>query len=125
MSEAEYRKIFGRDYVDQRKIQTVKLAYAKPSVISVALGQLKSDVGKIVVDEGAKCALLNKKSLLSVGVTGIIGDFLSHDTVSVIDNKKCEFARGKSGLSSKQLEKVMGRRFDKEVIHRDDIVILQ
>jgi glutamate 5-kinase len=81
--------------------------------------------GKIVVDEGAKCALLNKKSLLSVGVIGIIGDFLSHDTVSVVDNKKCEFARGKSGLSSKQLEKVMGSRFDKEVIHRDDIVILQ
>ncbi|MHB8155540.1 MAG: secretin N-terminal domain-containing protein [Candidatus Omnitrophota bacterium] len=58
MSEAEYKKVFGRDYVDQRKIQTVKLAYAKPSVIFAALGQLKSDVGKIVVDESSGTIIL-------------------------------------------------------------------
>ncbi|PIP19215.1 MAG: hypothetical protein COX41_04105, partial [Candidatus Omnitrophica bacterium CG23_combo_of_CG06-09_8_20_14_all_41_10] len=58
MSEAEYRKTFGRDYVDQRKIQTVKLAYAKPAVIFAALAQLKSDVGKIVVDEASGTIIL-------------------------------------------------------------------
>ncbi|MDP3042630.1 MAG: secretin N-terminal domain-containing protein [Candidatus Omnitrophota bacterium] len=58
MSEAEYRKIFGRGYVDPRKIQTVKLTYAKPSVIFTALGQLKSDVGKIVVDESTGTIIL-------------------------------------------------------------------
>jgi len=58
MSEAEYRKIYGRDYVDHRKIQTVKLNYAKPSVIFTALGQLKSDVGKIVVDEASGTIIL-------------------------------------------------------------------
>lgn len=51
MTDAEYKKQFGKDYVDQRKIETVKLSYAKPSVVFNALGQLKSDVGKIVVDE--------------------------------------------------------------------------
>jgi glutamate 5-kinase len=80
--------------------------------------------GKIMVDEGAKNALINKKSLLSVGVVGVAGDFSSGDTVSVVDGKSSEFARGKVGLSSKQLEKVKGSRFDKEVIHRDNIVIL-
>ncbi len=58
MSEAEYRRIFGRGYVDPRKIQTVKLTYAKPSVIFTALGQLKSDVGKIVVDESSGTIIL-------------------------------------------------------------------
>lgn len=58
MSEAEYRKNFGRDYVDQRKIQTVKLVYAKPSIIFNALSQLKSDVGKIVVDEATGTIIL-------------------------------------------------------------------
>jgi len=58
MSGAEYRKIFGQDYIDQRKIQTVKLVYAKPSVILAALGQLKSDVGKIVVDEASGTIIL-------------------------------------------------------------------
>ena len=51
MTEAEYRKMYGEDYIDPRKIEMVKIAYAKPSVIFTALGQLKSDIGKIVVDE--------------------------------------------------------------------------
>jgi glutamate 5-kinase len=44
--------------------------------------------------------------------------------VSVVDKQDCEFARGKVGIPSRQLEKVKGMRFDKEVIHRDNIVIL-
>ncbi len=58
MSEAEYKKMYGRDYIDQRKIETVKLSYAKPSIIFNALGQLKSDVGKIVVDEASGTVIL-------------------------------------------------------------------
>ncbi len=80
--------------------------------------------GKVVVDEGAKKALLNKKSLLSVGVVDLEGNFETSDVVSVIDKQNNEFARGKAGLSSKQLDKVKGSRYDKEVIHRDNIVIL-
>lgn len=58
MTAAEYKKIYGRDYIDQRKIETVKLSYSKPSVIFNALGQLKSDVGKIVIDETSGTAIL-------------------------------------------------------------------
>ena len=80
--------------------------------------------GKIIVDDGARQALLNNKSLLSVGVTNVAGDFASGDTVSVLDSQRNEFARGKVGICAKELEKTKGRRSDKEVIHRDDIVIL-
>jgi type II secretory pathway component GspD/PulD (secretin) len=58
MSEAEFKKIFGRDYIDNRKVETVKLAYAKPSVVFNALGQLKSDLGKLVVDESSGTVIL-------------------------------------------------------------------
>jgi len=58
MTEAEYKKMYGKDYSDLRKIETVKLAYAKPSIIFNALGQLKSDVGKIVVDETSGTLIL-------------------------------------------------------------------
>lgn len=80
--------------------------------------------GRITVDDGAKQALINKKSLLSVGVIDTNGAFESGDIVSVVDKKNLEFARGKVGLSSKQLDKIKGSRYDKEVIHRDNIVIL-
>lgn len=78
----------------------------------------------IGVDEGARIALLNKKSLLSVGVTSLEGTFESGDVVSIVDKHSQEFARGRAGVSSKQLEKVKGARYDKEIVHRDNIAIL-
>jgi glutamate 5-kinase len=80
--------------------------------------------GKITVDKGAKDALIDKKSLLCVGVIATEGIFESGDIVSVQDTQGYEFARGKVRLSSKQLDKVKGSHYDKEVIHRDNIVIL-
>ncbi len=80
--------------------------------------------GKIIVDEGAKKALLDNKSLLAVGVIGIQSDFESGAVVSVADKCGCEFARGKVNLSSKNLDAEKGRHFPKEIIHRDNIVIL-
>ncbi|OGX19322.1 MAG: glutamate 5-kinase [Omnitrophica WOR_2 bacterium RBG_13_44_8b] len=80
--------------------------------------------GNIIVDDGAKQALLNKKSLLSVGITGCFGDFETGDIVSLKDKSDDEFARGKISLGNKELDKVKGKRYHKEIIHRDNIVIL-
>ena len=80
--------------------------------------------GKITVDNGAKAALLNKKSLLSVGVVSLQGAFEDGDVALIIDKEGAEFARGRVSLSSKQLEKVKGSRSDKEVVHRNDMVIV-
>lgn len=80
--------------------------------------------GKLTVDEGAKNALLNKKSLLSVGIIAIEGTFEGGDIVSIIDRQNCEFARGKINFSNRQLDKVKGKRSDKEAIHCDNMVIL-
>ena len=81
--------------------------------------------GVVAVDEGAKSALCKRKSLLSVGVVSLQGSFEPGEVVSIVDEDRCEFARGKAGISSKQLDKVKGIRFDKEVIHCDNIVIIE
>jgi glutamate 5-kinase len=80
--------------------------------------------GRIIVDEGARKALINKKSLLSVGITACESDFSAGDIVSLVDKGDREFARGQVKLSSKELDKVKGKRYDKEIVHRDNIVIL-
>lgn len=80
--------------------------------------------GKITVDEGARAALMSKKSLLSVGVISSEGAFNCGDIVSVRDKHGSEFARGKARVSGRELDKVKGKRFEREIIHRDDIVIL-
>lgn len=80
--------------------------------------------GKIIVDEGAKSALRNKKSLLAVGVLSIEGVFENGDIVSVMNGSGLELARGIVGFSNRHLDKIKGARYGKEVIHRDNIVIL-
>lgn len=80
--------------------------------------------GRIIIDEGAKQALLNKKSLLCVGVTDLEGHFESGDIVSVNGQDNVEFARCKANISSKQLEKIKGTKYPKEAAHCDNIVVL-
>ena len=81
--------------------------------------------GRLIVDFGAKKALVEAgKSLLSVGIGEIEGDFKPDDIVSIVDKDHNEFARGKVNFSAKDLRRLKGRRLEEEVIHRDDLVIL-
>jgi len=81
--------------------------------------------GKILVDDGAKKALLNNKSLLSVGLVKHEGRFGPGDIVEVANAKGEIFGRGKINFLSQDLDKVMGKRKMKEVIHKDDLVLME
>lgn len=58
MTDSEYEKKFGRKFDEKKKIRTVKLNYAKPSNVSNVIASLKSEVGKIIVDESSGTILL-------------------------------------------------------------------
>ncbi|MDD5618404.1 MAG: glutamate 5-kinase [Candidatus Omnitrophica bacterium] len=82
--------------------------------------------GEIVVDDGAKKALLNKNaSLLSQGITCVSGDFSQKDTVEIIDKEGNVLAKGISNYSSSQLNKIKGKKAEKEAVHRDNLVLLE
>lgn len=51
MTTEKYQQLYGQRYNETRKIRTIKLKHASPRDVFSALGQLKSDVGKLVVDE--------------------------------------------------------------------------
>jgi glutamate 5-kinase len=81
--------------------------------------------GKIIVDDGAKKALLNKNaSLLSQGVINSSGDFLEKDIVEITDKDGNIFAKGISSYSNNQLNKIKGKKAEKEIVHRDNLVLL-
>jgi glutamate 5-kinase len=80
--------------------------------------------GKVFIDKGAKEALVRKKSLLSVGVVSVRGEFRAGDIVDVVDEMHKILGRGKVNFSSQVLEKIKGRRAEREVIHCDNLVIL-
>ena len=58
MTAAEYEAFFGRKFVEKRKYKSLKLKYAKPANVSNIIGQIKSEVGKIIVDEASGTLLL-------------------------------------------------------------------
>lgn len=92
--------------------------------------------GRLVVDNGARDALLQKgKSLLPGGIVKVEGTFKIGDCVSCADLTGNVFARGLAkyssadldrikGLKTSQIASVLGHKDYDEVIHRDDLVIL-
>jgi type II secretory pathway component GspD/PulD (secretin) len=53
-----YKQLYGQPYQETRKVRMFSLKNASPKDVSTALGQLKSDVGKIIVDEPSGTVIL-------------------------------------------------------------------
>ena len=93
-------------------------------------------MGEIVVDQGAKNALVKKgKSLLPSGIKEVKGKFDMGDTVLCRDEKGNEIAKGITsyasgdikkiaGAKTSKIESILGYKYSDEVIHRDDLVIM-
>ncbi len=92
--------------------------------------------GVLTVDAGARKALKEgRKSLLPAGVVGVDGAFEFGNAVSIQDETGAEIGRGLvnyntadleqiKGLKTTEVRKLFPRNFYEEVIHRDDLVIL-
>jgi len=98
-------------------------------------GQLQAK-GKLVIDQGAIQALTKKgKSLLSVGVIKVEGQFKRGDLVICVSAQGKEIARGLinynaeetakiKGKATSLVESILGYIDEAELIHRDDLVIV-
>lgn len=91
--------------------------------------------GTLVVDEGAKTAIIQRgKSLLPSGILDVEGRFESGQAVVIEDKDGKEFARGVVNYNADELRRIMGHKsteieqilgyksFD-EVVHRDNMVV--
>ncbi len=93
--------------------------------------------GKIYVDHGAYSAIVQGgKSLLPGGIVKVEGEFDRGDVVFIVDPQGKPFAKGLTNYSSQELEKIKGKKtselsrilgykYRDEVIHRDDMVLLE
>lgn len=100
------------------------------------IGYATNIVGKIIVNEGAKKALMTgEKSLLPIGVLKVKNSFKKGDVISILDEDKNEFARGIVNYDSDACKKVIGCHSDNiaeilgyknydAIITRDNITIL-
>lgn len=101
------------------------------------IGYATNILGKIVVNYGAKKAILEKESsLLPIGIVDVINEFKKGEVVSIIDENEREIARGIVNYSSKDckniagahsddIAKILGKKTYDEVVNRDNITILE
>jgi glutamate 5-kinase len=93
--------------------------------------------GRLVLDAGAREAVRGKgRSLLPIGVVQVQGSFHKGDVVSLCGPDGAEFARGLTnypaadvarilGLRSEQMAQVLGGVPYEELVHRDNLVVIE
>jgi glutamate 5-kinase len=93
--------------------------------------------GRLHLDAGAARAVLERgKSLLPAGIVRVDGTFVAGDPVDLVDDTGRAIARGLVnygadelpallGRSTRELAAELGPEYEREVVHRDDLVILR
>ena len=93
-------------------------------------------MGTLTLDAGAVDAVVNRRlSLLPAGIIAIDGSFVAGDAVDVVDQQGNRVAKGIVSFDAVELPSLLGKKtseiaaelgqgFDREVIHRDDLVVL-
>ena len=99
------------------------------------LGHASTPRGRLRLDDGAVNAVVQRRmSLLPAGVTAIEGDFVAGDPVELLDPDGRVVARGLVNFDSGELPELLGRStrdlarelgsaYEREVVHRDDLII--
>ena len=92
--------------------------------------------GKLFLDAGAVTAIIERGvSLLPAGVTKVEGNFSAGDTVELVKSDGTAIAKGLVsfdsdeipqllGKSTKDLAAQLGAEYERELVHRDDLVLL-
>ena len=108
----------------------------RPAARLFWLAHATSPRGRLHLDPGAVQAVVGRrKSLLPAGITAVDGSFAAGDPVDLVDASGAPVARGLVnydavelpallGRSTVELAAALGRAYEREVVHRDDLVLL-
>lgn len=106
--------------------QTGTRCLARPSSVSARQKWLAGGCivrGRLRVDAGAEKALLQRKSLLAVGIREIQGDFEEGEMVEIVGETVMPFAVARASVGSQALRPLLGTK-NVEWAHADDIILL-
>jgi glutamate 5-kinase len=88
--------------------------------------------GRLVLDPGAVAAIVQRRmSLLPAGVTGVRGDFYAGEPVELVRPDGAPVGRGLVGYDASDIPPLLGHKtgdlpteFRRELVHRDDLVLV-
>lgn len=100
------------------------------------LAHATEPAGRLHLDAGAVRAVVERRaSLLAAGMTAVDGGFVAGDPVDLVDPDGHPIARGLVNFDAAELPRLLGRStgdlkrdlgagYEREVVHRDDLVLL-
>ncbi|MFJ7065669.1 glutamate 5-kinase [Streptomyces sp. NPDC101115] len=100
------------------------------------LAHASTPQGHLTLDDGAVRAVVDgKKSLLAAGIAAVEGEFTAGDPVELRDTAGRAVARGLVNFDAKEIPRMLGRsthelarelgpEYEREVVHRDDLVVM-
>jgi glutamate 5-kinase len=109
----------------------------RPAARQLWLAHAAVGRGRLRLDGGAVRAVVGRRaSLLPAGVVGVEGDFEAGDPVDLCDENGGVVARGLvnydaaeipglMGRSTRSLAAELGAGYEREIVHRDDLVLLR
>ena len=109
---------------------------SRPTSRLLWLAHAAQAAGRLVLDEGAVAAVVQRrKSLLPAGVVRVEGRFAAGDAVDLVDPDGRVIGRGLVnfdadelpallGRSTRDLARELGPGYSRELVHRDDLVVL-
>jgi len=108
----------------------------RPATRLLWLAHATTGRGRLILDAGAVEAIaVRRTSLLPAGVTGVEGQFDAGDPVDLCDEGGAVIARGVVNFDAAEIPDLMGRStrwlarelgpgYEREIVHRDDLVVL-
>ncbi|MEU9317008.1 glutamate 5-kinase [Streptomyces sp. NPDC048295] len=100
------------------------------------LAHASTPQGSLTLDDGAVRAVVDRRSsLLPAGIASVEGEFTAGDPVELRDLEGRPVARGLVNFDAKEIPQLLGRStrdlarelgpaYEREVVHRDDLVVL-
>lgn len=107
MTEAEYKAYYGKNFADLREVKVFRLKYAIPEQAFNLLDALKSEIGRVLVDQEAGNVMIMDTPERIVMMQGALDEFEKQSIVEVFTLKYAK---------AKEAEEILKTRLDSKKV---------
>jgi general secretion pathway protein D len=104
MTEADYQRLYGAAFADQREVKTLHLQFADAAAVAAVLGNVKSAVGRVVADP-------QTRTLILIDVPEKVGQMVTAaegmDRAAQLETHAFELRYGKAADIKAEVEKAL------------------
>ena len=99
MNQRDYERMYGEKYAEKKDVMIFRLKYAKAVEVSKALNQMKSKVGKIIVDEGSNTIVAIDNPMALAQMSDAMGSIDIPTVTKIFELKYAKVADMKDKIS--------------------------